>query len=282
VKSDNLWIEAVLGVAAIVLLAVLYVFSRRARRAARTNGNGKEDGNGKGPPGFYPTLIRQAGFRSGAGLVFLWAAKLLTAALVPLLASEIVGDLAYKSVSTRVVALLAVVGFFLPDLWLLRERARRRRRVRQALSYFLDLVVSLLYSGLTLERAFLRAARDGFTESNPLADEVLILGRELEMGKDRATAFAELAYRTGVTELRAVAAAVQMGLRLGAPIRETLEAQAELMRTKRRELALRQISMASVVSILPVFLSGIPLYAVVVYFPAFLQVMETLHNLRPF
>ena len=84
-----------------------------------------------------------------------------------------------------------------------------------------------------------------------------------------------------VRELRAVSAAVDMGLRVGTPIEETLQAQAELLRVKRREEALRHISTSSVMSMVPVFLCGIPVFAVVIYFPAFLEIMDTLHMLAP-
>jgi tight adherence protein C len=175
----------------------------------------------------------------------------------------------------------ALAGFVLPDLWLLVSRRSRRRRIRRALSFFLDLVVALLHSGLTVERSVLRAARDGFLDPHPLAEEVMLLGKELDLGQDSAVAFVRLAERTGVAELHSVAAAMKIGLRTGAGVEATLERQADLLRFRYREEGLQRIHRMAVLTMVPVFLCGVPLYAVIIFFPAVVEFFTTWRMIRP-
>jgi len=174
------------------------------------------------------------------------------------------------------VVLLGVVGFFLPDAVLLWLRRRRQRRIRSSLSYFLDLLVALLHSGLALEPAFRRAGRQGLAASHPLADEIELVARELDVGRERSAAFAAIADRTGVREIHAVASALQLGARLGTPIEATLHGQADLLRTRHHEATLRQINTAATKALFPVLLCGFPMFLVIVFYPTVLEVVNSM------
>jgi tight adherence protein C len=174
----------------------------------------------------------------------------------------------------------ALFGFLLPDLWLLRRRRRRQRQIARALGYFVDLLVAFLYSGLSLERAFVRAGREGFERNHPLGWELALVGRELDAGQDPSLAFQSLAERTGVGDLRAIAAALRLGLRAGAPVRATLQSQADMLWTKRREMALKQINAAAAKVMFPVMLCGFPMFFLLTFFPAVLEILDLLRRLR--
>src|SRR5207253_1631703 len=122
----------------------------------------------------------------------------------------------------------AIVGFFIPDLVLLLRRNARRGKILQSLSFYLDLVVSFLRSGLTVEESVNRAAARGLPSGHPLAQEVRVVSDEISAGKDRAAAFGALARRTGLPDLQAVASALELGSRLGFPVSEILSNQADL------------------------------------------------------
>ncbi len=228
--------------------------------------------------GRFPTVARQAGFEPGRLRWFYWLAKLALAATLPLLFLEL-PTAAWLGAPLLWVVGLALLGFLLPNLWLLLRRRRRQRRVRRALSYFLDLLVALLYSGLSLEEAFRRAGHQGLSRSHPLAREVQRTSRELEAGQDRATAFQALAERTGVAELRSVAVALGLAVRHGTSVESALETQADLLRTKQREGARREIAAAATKAIFPVFLCGFPVFFVIIFFPAILEMIEAFRAL---
>ncbi len=226
----------------------------------------------------FPALARQAGFDPGRLRWFYWLAKVALAAAVPFLLAELLATLGDRPPALW-IAVLALFGFFLPDLWLLWRRRWRRQKIQRSLSYFLDLLVALLHSGLGLEEAFRRAGREGLERSHPLAREVRLVGLELDAGEERGAAFGALADRTGVPELRAVAAALRLAVRHGTSVEAALETQADLLRTKRRENARREVTAAVTKSIFPLFLCGFPVFLVIVFFPAILELYETFRAL---
>ena len=226
--------------------------------------------------GYFPTVARQAGFDPSSLFGLFWIARLTFALLLPSLLIELLAPwgAAPASLSASWLLLPALFGFVLPDLWLLGVRRRRKAKVSHGLSFFADLLVAFLHSGLSLEQAFRRAGREGFAASHPLAREVAVVGRELDAGEDPATAFRSLAERTGVAELRGIASALELGARLGTPVKATLASHAELLWTKRREAALKKISAAAVKVTFPVMLAGFPLFFLLTFFPALLELLE--------
>ncbi len=226
--------------------------------------------------GYFPTLARQAGFDPAALSGFFVAARPIFALLLPALLIELLAPWGAvpATLSAAWLVLPALLGFVLPDLWLLGARRGRKRKVAHGLSFFADLLVAFLHSGLSLEQAFRRAGREGFAPGHPLAREVALVGLELDAGAEPSAAFRSLAERTGVPELRGIAAALQLGLRLGTPVRTTLKAHAELLWTKRRETALKKINAAAVKVTFPVMLAGFPLFFLLTFFPAILELLE--------
>lgn len=227
---------------------------------------------------YYLKVMRQAGFRPEPARWFYWLAKLAMLVVTPLLLVEFwPGEAAAPWLGW--VLLTALAGFLVADLWLLSVRRARQRRIRQALSYYLDLLVAFLHSGLTLEEAFRRAGSEGLPESHPLAREVALVGGELDAGRDPGTAFDAMAERTGIADLRGIASSLRLGMRLGSPVRNTLQAQADILWTKQRETALHRINAATTKAVIPVVLCGFPIFIVLVFFPAILELVEAFREL---
>lgn len=225
---------------------------------------------------YFTALARQAGFHPERLFPIHWGAKILLTALLPMLVMEVteggIGFLGFVS--------MAIVGFLLPDLFLLVRRKRRQKKILYVLPFFLDLLVSLLRSGLGLEEAFHRAGTKGLRKDNPLAFEVERVSREIDAGRDRTTAFRALAERTGLHELQVVASAMELGTRLGYPVADTLESQADLHRDRRIERGKTKIERAMIISLLPIMLCGYPLFIVLVGFPALLELREAFGMLQ--
>lgn len=257
-----------LGLAVVTIVAVFLL--RRRAHLDDTRGERNEFRI----RGLYAAAIRQAGFESKAFVPIFWALKLVGALVVPLAVLELAARRDWP-VPVGVVVLAALLGFFLADLWIFSVRRERQRTITWSLAYLLDLIVAFLRSGLGLEEAFRRAGRDGFPADHPLAQEVGLVAREIDLGKDRAAAFRALYARTGVVPMKAIAAALESGLRLGASVEATLRAQAELLRARRREDVLKRVQLAAVKALVPVVLCGLPLFVVIVFFPAFTEILRT-------
>ncbi len=233
---------------------------------------------GKTSPRYWPGLLRAAGYDSRRSAPLFWAAKIILALLLPLLFAE-----ALRLTAGWMLLLpLAVTGFFIPDLWLVSRRRQRKARILQALSFFLDLLVSLLRSGLEVEEAFRRAGARGLPPEHPLAEEVRWVSDEIAGGADRAVAFGAMAARSNVQDLHAVAAALELGSRLGFPVADILASQAEIQRERRAERGKKRIDRAMVIALFPVLLCGFPLFVVVVVLPFVLELLKTIDLLRTF
>lgn len=249
-----MWIDLVL--LALVIVAGVYLFRMRSGSTGWS---------------YYPALARQAGNDPDQLRPFYWTAKIVLALMLPLVLGNILG----RFPSLLIVIPLAILGFMIPDITLAIRRSTRRFRILQALSFYLDMVVSFLRSGLSLEESVNRAAVRGLPPDHPLAEEVKLVGEEISAGKDRAVAFSALARRTNLPDLHAVAAALELGSRLGFPVADILSTQADLQRDKRGERGRRRIDRAIIYALFPVMLCGFPLFILVVVIPTAMQIMDT-------
>jgi tight adherence protein C len=270
------WIDPLLLGGALVALVGFLLLRNRARDVERTGA--VERGDAAEPPyrlaGFYHRLVRQAGFEPRAFLFFFWVMKIVLAVLVPLGLIQLLAG-RYDRLPLWALVAAGAAGFFALDVWVGALRRERRRKIAYSLPYFLDLVVAFLRSGLGLEEAFRRAGREGFEPDHPLGREVRLVAHEIDLGKDRAAAFRALAERTGVPAMKAIAAALDSGLRLGASVEATLRSQADLLRNRRREETLKRVQLAALKALLPVMLCGFPLFGVIVFYPTFREILRT-------
>lgn len=279
-KAIEFWTDVVLLVALAILIVMILLFSRDADRRLRSEGDEAGSEKASRRRGWHGRLLRQAGLSTLFATVAYWAAKLFFALLTPLALAEFLTGLGLHRTWGWFSLWAVIVGFLVPDVWVLRRRGVRRRKIRSVLSYFMDLTVALLRSGMTLDKAFLKAGTDGFRLRHPLAEELRLLAREIDIGKERGMAFSDLADRTGVNDLRSISAAVRMGLQTGAAVEETLQAQADIMRAKMREQTLKRINSVTVYALFPVLLCGLPIFIVIVYFPAFLKMLELMRGFK--
>jgi pilus assembly protein TadC len=255
-------------VAAVALIGFLIV--RRLRRLDDTGSTPNEFRIAA----FYPRIARQAGFEPRTFLPMFAVGTVIAACLLPLLLIEI-GSRRDWAIPVEAIVAAALIGIGATHLWLHSTRKERMRKIEWSLPYFLDLIVAFLRSGLGLEESFRRAGREGFHPDQPLAREVALVAREIDLGKDRPAAFRALAARTGVQAMKAIAAALESGMRLGASVEATLRAQSELLRNRRREDTLKRLQLAAVKALVPVVLCGLPLFVVIVFFPAIMEIGRT-------
>ena len=122
-----------------------------------------------------------------------------------------------------------VGGFFVPDLGIRADAARRRRDFRHALSSFLDLVVVALAGGGGVETALNDAASIGsgwaFASIQRALDQAR-LARQAPWA-----ALGRLGQELGVDELSELAASVALAGTEGARVRASLAAKAASLRT---------------------------------------------------
>ena len=108
------------------------------------------------------------------------------------------------------------------QIWLAR-RARERARARRELPVLLDLLRVVVAAGGSLAES-LRTV--GERAEGPLAAEWRAVGRQVALGVPRSRALADMLERLPIAELRLLVSALERTSRHGAPLTETLIAQA--------------------------------------------------------
>lgn len=211
---------------------------RRARRRRRAAGavaaggprllriliraGGRFRGTGAAAPRDLEARIAAAGRPGGLGPRELMAAKTAGA-----FAGGLAGALLFGAAPGRLgVVLVAggpVGGFLAPDLWLLRRASERSRCVRRELPALLDLLRLSIEAGRSLPDALREV---GARTRGPLAAEWRTAGREVTLGLPLDQALGGMMERAPLPEVRALVAALERARRHGAPLAETLAAQA--------------------------------------------------------
>ncbi|MEA2419775.1 MAG: tight adherence protein [Thermoleophilaceae bacterium] len=168
---------------------------------------------------------------------------LLTAKLAGAALAGVVGVGLFATAPGRLAVALVLAapvgGFLAPDLWLARRAAERARRIRRQLPALLDLLRVTVESGSSLAQAL----RDvGARTGGPLAVEWRAVGRQVALGVPLETALDGMTERAPLPEVRALVAALHRARHHGAPLADTLAAQARdarfaLARQAREEAA---------------------------------------------
>ena len=232
---------------------------------------------------FYPQrLVRQAGIIDDGVFIFIyWGSKLLLAVLPTVLVFEFAQlDPMVQSFRFEFALVFGLIGFFLPEYLIWVQKKFRQGRIEGTLSYFTDLMISLLLSGMTLQAALRRAAQDGLPPSNPLAQELRIVADEMDAGRDRNEAFQSLFARTGVAELQSLVHVLKVGIDIGTPVATTLEAHADLLRAQEHERSLSRLNRKTFLALFPMFLVSFPMVGVVVFFPPAVELFQGLQLFR--
>ena len=181
------------------------------------------------PPGAPLDLrgrIEAAGRPAGLGAREVMAAK-VAAAVLGAAAAMPLAALAPGRLGLILTPAGPVAGFLAPDLWLGRLAAQRARRVRRDLPPLLDILRVTIEAGGSLARAL---AAVGERSEGPLAAEWRAVAHEVELGVALDEALNALARRLPQPEIRAFVAALHRATRHGAPLADTLAAQARAAR----------------------------------------------------
>ena len=199
-------------------------------RLAAAAGHGARRRLGMRPPAGLAARIAAAGAPPGLGVRELMAAKIAATG------GGAVAAMPFAALAPGRLGLLVevagpAVGFLAPDWWLRRRAAERARRVRRDLPALLDLLRVSIEAGLAPVAAL---AAVGARSSGPLAGEWRTIGREVALGVAMADALARVERRLPLPEVAALGAALRRAHRHGAPLGETLAAQAHEARLARR------------------------------------------------
>ena len=109
-----------------------------------------------------------------------------------------------------------------------------------------------------------------------ICEEISLANLQLQMGRPRREVLHDLGVRTGVDDVRSLAAILIQADRFGSSIAQALRVQSDSMRTRRRQLAEEKAAKTAVQLIFPLVLFIFPAIFVVLVGPVAIQLQKTL------
>jgi tight adherence protein C len=166
------------------------------------------------------------------------------------------------------------VGFYAPDAWLASRTRQRQAALERALPDALDLLVTCVEAGLGLDAALQRVATELRLAWPILAREFDTTFLEINAGIARSEAFRRLAARTGVKELKSLAATLTQTEIFGTSVAIALRVQGEGIRTRRMQRAEEKAAYAGVKMTVPLICCIVPSLIAVVVGPAVVNIAK--------
>jgi tight adherence protein C len=173
-----------------------------------------------------------------------------------------------------VVAIMTLVGYMMPVYWLERAMRLRQERLRRSLPDGVDLLVLCVESGLGLDAAILRVARETKPVHPDMSRELLVVSRKVNAGLTRADALRAMYERTGVEEVQVLVQNLIQSERLGSSVAKVLRVFAETLRRRRRQTAERKASVAPIKMTFPLVIMILPALFIVILGPALVRIMS--------
>jgi tight adherence protein C len=221
--------------------------------------------------------LANAGFRSDSAVAVYLGLRIAT--LVVFLATALAVCLPRYGLTTdalKPIVIAGGLGFYLPSiiLWFLRKK--RQEEIFLSLPDALDLMVVCVESGLGLDAAMRKVCDEMKDHAKVMSEELSLANFQLQMGRPRREVLHDLGVRTGVDDVRALAAILIQADRFGTSIAQALRVQSDSMRTRRKQLAEEKAAKTAVQLIFPLVLFIFPGIFVVLVGPAAISIMNTM------
>ncbi len=223
--------------------------------------------------------LANAGFRSEKAVSVYTGIKFIFLIVMVLLGLALfVPGRGFNFGSLKWVALFAAIGMWGPDLllwWLIRKR---KQQIFLTLPDALDLMVVCVESGLGLDAAMRKVCEEMKSHAPVLCEELAIANFQLQMGRARRDVLHDLGVRTGVDDVKSLAAILIQADRFGSSVAQALRVQSDSMRTRRKQIAEEKAAKTAVTLIFPLVLFIFPGIFVVLVGPAAIQISTHLLN----
>jgi tight adherence protein C len=221
----------------------------------------------------------RAGIRHENALAVHWGVKIFLTVIFPavfLLARTMVLTTLSYQVSMAVTVLCALLGFYLPDIWLHHKAEDRRQKLLQSLPDALDLLVICVEAGMGMDGAINKVAQELGIGSPELSEEFHLMNLELRAGKQRTEALKNLALRTNLDEISSLTTLLVQTDKFGTSMAESLRVYSESYRTQRYQRAEEMAAKLPVKMVVPLIFCIFPSLFLVILGPAAINIYRVL------
>ena len=148
----------------------------------------------------------------------------------------------------------------------------RQEGIRQQLPDIMDLLSVSVESGMGFDSALVKIEEHS---KGPLVDELMMVHREISMGRTRREAFKNFSERTNVQEVRTFTGALIQAEHLGLPIKNVLKSQSQQLRLSRKQNAEKRAMKAPIKMMIPLLIFIFPVIFIILLGPTVIQIMQT-------
>ncbi len=225
---------------------------------------------------YYGRMLVQAGYRSPGAVAVFGGIKIILS--VGLFAVVTLGLYPVTGMKLALLGGIAgfIVGLLVPNVFLRHKLKNRKTAIFHSLPDVLDLMTVCVEAGLGLDAAIIRIVQDKLFSKNVLASEFLIVSQETRAGKPRAEALRDMGERTGVEDIRSLAALLIQTDKLGASLSRALRVHSDSLRTRRRQMAEEAAAKTSIKLIFPLATCIFPAMFVVLLGPAGIRIYSAI------
>ena len=175
---------------------------------------------------------------------------------------------------TAVLVVLAMVGFYLPNLWLRLKISKRKETILKGFPDALDLMVVCVEAGMGLDSTITRVAKEIEMSNKILSDELTLYNLEMRAGKLRKDALKNLAMRTDVDEVNNLVTLLLQTEKFGTSVGQALTVYSDTMRTQRFQRAEEMAAKIPTKLLFPLVLFIFPSLFVVILGPAVISIVR--------
>jgi tight adherence protein C len=226
-------------------------------------------------------LFLHAGYRGKNATVIFFGSKVLCAAalLICVFALQLIkpGQVRFLHLTLFSIG-FALIGFYLPNLWLSLKIARRKEALTLGLPDALDLLVVCAEAGMGLDAAMKRVGEEMMLSNKAISEEFNLLNLELRAGKSRKDALKNLALRADMEEVSSLVTLLIQTDRFGTSVAQALRVHSDSMRTRRTQRVEEVAAKLPIKLLFPTIFCIFPSLFLVILGPALLQAFRTLNR----
>lgn len=171
-----------------------------------------------------------------------------------------------------ITPVMAIVGFFYPNIWLSGLIAKRKDETLRAMPFIVDMLALSVEAGLDFMAAIQRVIEKA--PQSPLVEEFEILIKETKIGSTRAEGLRQLGWRVNTIEISSFCATLIAADSVGANIAPILKQLSNELRVKRSSAAEKAGAQAATKILIPMIFFILPAVLVAIFAPMILKLMQ--------
>jgi tight adherence protein C len=171
---------------------------------------------------------------------------------------------------------LVLLGYYAPGIYLKNKASKRMDNIAPVFPDALDLLLICVESGMSIEVAFGKVAKEMAGGSIELAEEFSFTTAELSYLQSRRQAYENLGRRNNHPGIKAVSTALIQAERYGTPLGDTLRTMADENRQMRVMAAEKKAAALPAKLTVPMILFFLPVLFIVILTPAVMRIKENI------